>query len=312
MACNRCPRRCVNEGFCGFVDPLRGDLYPYMALMMTVSPVERLPLYHFYPGSRVLKIWVGGYTYKCKLCPWSPIAMPPRSLELRRLTVDLIIEKASRSSSGIVAFMGAEPLINDWVYDACRKIREYFPCGFKTSGYIGVERLQEAASNGDFLLFELPGAASLEAPMSHILDNAEAARGMDTHVEYVYLDTGGPRSRAMLGIVAGRLSKDRPLHIYPVAGYLPSPEEAEKTARMLGKTGFNYYYIHRDPSMKYENTYCPRCGYPVIERAEGRLTRMLLKDNRCPRCGHRIEIIGLGRQYGASRVPWLEEEEIVW
>jgi pyruvate formate lyase activating enzyme len=311
--CDRCPRRCSRESYCGFVDPLRGDLYPYRALLITVSPVEALPLYHFYPGSRVLKVFVGGYTYTCEKCPWEPIARRPGVLNLRSMDTRLVLEKAGRTGARLVVFTGAEPLVNDWVYDACRKLRKELLCGFKTSGYIGFHRLEEAARTGDFLVFEIPGAASTEAPMDHILGNAERAGSLDTHLEYVYLDIGGPRSRALLTIVAGRIPGDRPFHVYPVAGYAPSEHDAERMAEMLRGKGLQHYYIHGDPGMRWENTYCPRCGYPVIERAEGKLRRILLeKGNRCPRCGYKLNIIGAGETYDEGRTPWLEEEEIVW
>ncbi len=312
MVCRKCPRGCGERSFCGFVDIGGRDLYPYKALLMTVSSVEALPLYHYYPGSRVLKVWVGGYTYICENCPWEPIARSPRSLELRDISVDLVLRRAVRSGASLIIFTGAEPLVNDWIYEACSKISESIPCGFKTSGYISFERLEEASKAGSFLLFELPGAASIRAPMKDILDNAENAGRLKTHLEYVYLEVGGPRSHAMLSITASRLPEDRPLHIYPIQGYTPSERDVERIAGILRDKGFKHYYIHGDPTLRYENTYCPRCGYPVIERIEGRVKRILLRDGKCPKCGYKVEIIGARHKYGGARVPWLVEEEPVW
>ncbi|MEM2881473.1 MAG: hypothetical protein QXP73_06155 [Candidatus Methanomethylicaceae archaeon] len=57
--------------------------------------------------------------------------------------------------------------------------------------------------------------------------------------------------------------------------------------------GLNYVYMGHVPGHKYENAYCPRCGYLLIKRFGFDVIKIwITEERRCPRCGHSIPIIG--------------------
>ncbi len=311
MECTRCPRLCSGSSYCGFV--LGRDLHPWEALIMTVGSVEALPLYHYHPGTVLLKLWVGGYTYRCEGCPWEPLASGPRSLELRPVDVDLIVERAEKARAAHIAVAGAEPLINDWVYEACRELRDRgYSCGYKSSGYVSWGRLKRAARTGDFLVYEVVGDPPGDVDFRVFLDNLSRLRGEETHLEIVYYHRpGSRRSSTHLSAVLGALDSRTPLHVAPLGSEGMPAQEARRLYERAVDSGLKYVYIHGDPWERYSVTHCPSCGVPLVERLEGRVSAVALEDGRCPKCGGRVDIIGL-KPIPKRRVVWLLEEDIVW
>ena len=72
LACQRyCKIKLDNVGFCGTRLNKKGVLYSLTYGVLTgiqIDPIEKKPLYHFYPGSQVLSIGSYGCNYKCKQC----------------------------------------------------------------------------------------------------------------------------------------------------------------------------------------------------------------------------------------------------
>ena len=121
LACSRCFRRCKGSSYCGLVGN-GGDLYPWRAVYMSLIPVERVPLYHLCPGSTALRVVVPGAPVDCDKCWWG-FLRDPSTLVLRELKLETIVSKARFGGADVVFFDGCEPLINDWVLEAIRRLR---------------------------------------------------------------------------------------------------------------------------------------------------------------------------------------------
>jgi pyruvate formate lyase activating enzyme len=97
--------------------------------------------------------------------------------------------------------------------------------------------------------------------------------------------------------VAG-LGKDIPLHFiafYPANKAVGIPRttvQALERARKIGMDeGLHYVYVGNIPGHPGENTYCPKCGAPVIERYGFTITKYsVAKGHTCPKCGGKILI----------------------
>ncbi|MDP8003623.1 MAG: AmmeMemoRadiSam system radical SAM enzyme, partial [Caldisphaera sp.] len=80
----------------------------------------------------------------------------------------------------------------------------------------------------------------------------------------------------------------------------------EKLADIAKKEGLKYVYIGNVPGHALENTYCPNCGYPLIERYGFYIKAWrLTKDNRCPRCKTKIDIVGNYRPSSPFSISFL-------
>ena len=81
-------------------------------------------------------------------------------------------------------------------------------------------------------------------------------------------------------------------------GYPPTPVKTlEKLAAAAKEEGLEYVYIGNVWGHPLEDTYCPRCGYRVVDRQGFRIVEWnLTEDNRCPRCGYKLNIVGTYRR----------------
>lgn len=75
VKCTLCPRGCVvadsRTGTCGVRENVKGKLYSLIyekPAAIHVDPIEKKPLYHFYPGAKILSIGTYGCNLDCKFC----------------------------------------------------------------------------------------------------------------------------------------------------------------------------------------------------------------------------------------------------
>lgn len=154
VKCFLCPHGCVispgNKGICrvrlnekGILKAINYGLCTAIAL----DPIEKKPLYDFYPGSQILSIGTFGCNLKCSFCQNWQIAHgenpPNHELDMRDL-VRLAQKYLPEGNIG-VAYTYSEPLMwYEFVLDASKEIKE---TGLKnilvTNGYIEEEPLKE-------------------------------------------------------------------------------------------------------------------------------------------------------------------------
>ncbi|MGI6684224.1 MAG: radical SAM protein, partial [Bacillota bacterium] len=151
-ACELCPRGCVikpgGKGFCRVRENREGVLFVlnyglYTALAL--DPIEKKPLYHFFPGKRILSIGTFGCSFHCGFCQnWQIAHQAVRGDKISPEKVaDLAAETAGEGSIG-VAYTYSEPLMwYEFVLDAAQQVQKK---GLKnvlvTNGFIRPEPLR--------------------------------------------------------------------------------------------------------------------------------------------------------------------------
>ena len=105
-------------------------------------------------------------------------------------------------------------------------------------------------------------------------------------------------SEAMRGSgqwVAGELGPDVPLHFtrfypdYQLLNLPPTPVATLDRARRIAMAkGLNYVYVGNVPDHPGNNTYCPACRKPVVERTGFFVTAANVKNGRCGFCKRAI------------------------
>ncbi len=153
VECKLCPHNCRiardNTGICRARRNVEGRLHSLnygMVSSIALDPIEKKPLYHFHPGSKILSAGTFGCNFKCSFCQnWTIAHDNPGVMEM---TPDELVRKAlelkERGNIGI-AFTYNEPSIwFEFILDTSGKSKE---AGLKnvlvTNGFISREPLAE-------------------------------------------------------------------------------------------------------------------------------------------------------------------------
>ncbi|MDF2942897.1 MAG: hypothetical protein K0S01_1755 [Herbinix sp.] len=149
VECEICPHRCkIEEGHVGLCKGRRnkgGEIISENYGKLTgyaLDPIEKKPLYHFYPGSKILSVGSYGCNLNCPFCQNCDISMVGAGeVDTAVISCEELVEKAlglrERGNIGI-AYTYNEPLIGyEFVRDCATLAKEK---GLKnvvvTNGYI--------------------------------------------------------------------------------------------------------------------------------------------------------------------------------
>lgn len=168
--CEICPHHCrMEEGHLGLCRGRRNrkgqigsDNYGKITAL-ALDPIEKKPLYHFYPGSRVLSVGSYGCNLNCPFCQNCDISMADgNKVETADISCEELVKKAlfyrDRGNIGL-AYTYNEPLIGyEFVRDCAALAKEK---GLKnvvvTNGYICEKPLLELLPVIDAMNIDLKG-----------------------------------------------------------------------------------------------------------------------------------------------------------
>ncbi len=234
VECGVCPHHCKIEeghlGRCKARTNRSGEIVSenYGRLTaMALDPIEKKPLYHFCPGSKILSVGSYGCNLNCPFCQNCDISMAGGGeLETQEITCDELVRKASvlRSRGNIgLAYTYNEPLIGyEFVRDCSRRAKEK---GLKnvvvTNGYICEKPLRELLPCIDAFNIDLKGFTEefyhrLGGDLATVKRTISLAAGQ-CHVEVTTLIIPGENDSEeemakLSGWLAG-VDRNIPLHI---------------------------------------------------------------------------------------------------
>ena len=312
VVCRLCPKECViGEGLTGFCRARRnigGKLYAanYAACSSyALDPIEKKPLYHFYPGSYIFSIGTWGCNFACRFCQnWQIAQDEPETVEMTPAKAVAMAEAAGRRNIGI-AFTYSEPSVwYEYILDTSRLAHEH---GLKnvlvTNGFINTEPLAELLPHVDALNIDVKAfnerfynevCAGRLAEVKRTVEMAATC----AHVEITCLVVPGlnddPGELEGLAAWLAGLNKDIPLHFsryFPnyKLNTPPTPLATLERAYQAAKSHLNYVYVG-NAGAEGVNTHCPSCDQLVVDRLERR--SILTATKTCPRCGTGIAIVG--------------------
>jgi pyruvate formate lyase activating enzyme len=129
VQCGLCPHNCViapgKTGICRIRQNKDGKLYSLtydQSTSINFDPIEKKPLYHYYPGSTILSVGTLGCNFRCEFCQnWEISQAEFGDIPTRRLTSEMALKLAGENNSIGIAFTYNEPLINyEWVLDTAK------------------------------------------------------------------------------------------------------------------------------------------------------------------------------------------------
>jgi pyruvate formate lyase activating enzyme len=319
VTCHLCPNRCVirdqKTGACRVRRNADGVLYTVNYGRVSsygMDPIEKKPLYHFYPGHQILSLGTVGCNLHCRFCQnWEIAHQEPSTV---RVTPREVVELArGRDPTCVgIAYTYSEPLVwYEFVYDTAVVARE---AGLKnvlvTNGFVEQEPLEKLlpyvdAMNIDVKAFTDDFYRRLCAGRLDPVRRTVEVAVRHCHVELTTLLVTGENDspveiRELAAWIAG-LDPEIPLHLsryFPNyrLDLPPTPLETMHRAREIAREKLAYVYLGNVWDAEAGNTYCPRCQKKVIERAGYIIRELHLKEgNRCAHCGYALKIVGQAR-----------------
>ncbi len=313
VLCLLCPHFCElkegQTGICRTRENVGGTLYSNAygnPCSVAMDPIEKKPLFHFLPGSRILSIATAGCNLRCQNCQnWSISQVSPSEVPAYELMPEAIIELALKEGTESIAFTYTEPTVYfEYMLETAKLAKQ---AGLKTvlisNGYINPEPLKELctyldAANIDLKVFDEAVYTKLTgAKLKPVLETLQTLKS-----EYVWLeitnllipgftDEPGLIHELCNWLVINGFS-DVPLHFsrffpnYKLPHTKPTPPEDLTQAFEIAKNaGIRFVYTGNLLGASGENTHCPSCKKTLIGRVGYRILSHAMDGNRCQNCG---------------------------
>jgi pyruvate formate lyase activating enzyme len=319
--CNLCAQSCRiasgKRGFCGVRENRGGDLYTLIYGTVSseaVDPIEKKPLYHFYPGSYVYSVGSIGCNFHCKHCQnWS---ISQTCLE-DSYTLDILpaelVEGALLSRSRSIAWTYNEPTIwHEYTYECAKLAKDAgLATVYVTNGYMTPEALRHIApyldaANIDIKAFNEKFYHDVaSAKLGPVLEASTLAKELGIHVEITTLIIPGVNDsleelRELSKWIYKNLGPETPLHFtrfqpqYQMQNLSPTPAKTMQEAyKIANEEGMRYVYIGNVNGSDRNNTFCPNCGKVLIIRGLFEIEKYdITPEKTCPKCGESIPIVG--------------------
>ncbi|MBD3261080.1 MAG: AmmeMemoRadiSam system radical SAM enzyme [Candidatus Altiarchaeales archaeon] len=316
IRCEICPHQCVlSEGeisVCRVKTVREGRLVTYAygnPCAVHIDPVEKKPLYHFLPESRIFSIATAGCNLRCLNCQnWEISQKRPAETRNTTLPPAEVVQRAKGYGCKSIAYTYSEPIaFYEYMLDSSVLAKR---SGVKnvwvTAGYINQKPLKKLcevvdAANVDLKGFNEETYNKLNAgSLRPVLETLKTLKKQGVWLEVTNLIV--PRwtdDMDMIGEMCAwmrrNLGSDVPLHFsrfhpaYKLTQLPPTPTETLKKARETAlEAGLEYVYIGNLATKEGSNTYCPSCGKIVLGRRGYEVTEKNLQGSVCKFCGEKI------------------------
>jgi len=314
IVCNLCRHRCQLKegqvGICGVNQNREGELKTLVyghPVAVHVDPVEKKPLYHFIPGSKVLSFGTVGCNFKCPFCQNWDISQSKIVNEGIKVSPDQMVELAIEHGAKSIAYTYNEPTI---FYPYAKDIgliakEKGIKNIFVSNGFESPEMIDDMASWVDAANIDLKSwddkyyKKVLKGGLEEVKDTLRRLVKNGVWVEVTtLLIEGENNSDKDVGEMATFIANDLGVHVpWHLSAFYPNYKMQDhdvtkiatlKKARKIGKeAGLKYIYLGNVDVDT--NTYCPHCKTLLIERKRYKEVTMHLESNRCPVCKSIIE-----------------------
>lgn len=316
VQCLLCPHKCTlipgQYGKCNTRVNRDGRLisenYGVLSSIST-DPVEKKPLYHFYPGRSVLSIGSFGCNLACDFC---------QNCEISQINPHILSHRPSRDPEDMVnkallhrdniglAYTYNEPTIYfEYMLKCAVLIKEHQRSNIMvTNGYINEDPLREILPYMDAFNVDLKSfrnrfySERSGATVQPVLNAIDRIAKSGSHLELTFLIIPGYNDtedewKELIQWITDHCGSDTILH---VSRYFPkfklnAPPTPLKTIEHfleMARPEIRYVYPGNTPQLN-NHTFCPGCGNLLIERDLYRSTLLgISKDGFCFQCKLKI------------------------
>jgi pyruvate formate lyase activating enzyme len=317
VKCHLCPFNCTikegKRGVCGVRENRRGELYTLiygLASSVVPDPIEKKPLFHFFPGSSAFSMGTVGCNLNCQFCQNFSISRARPNGLTREVGVDEAVSMAKYYDCRSIAWTYNEPTIwFEYTLDCAKAAKaKGLATIYVTNGYINEEPLEEIspfldAMNIDVKAFDPQFYRKYtHSRLEPVLKTVVLAKRLGIHIELTYLvipDLNDDMGEILefSRWVAKEVGRETPVHFsrfypyYHMQDRHPTPISTLTEAYRRAREILDFVYLGNLPPGEYENTYCPNCGSLLVGRNGFYVSKIDLEGDRCPRCGVRVPII---------------------
>ncbi|TVR32938.1 MAG: AmmeMemoRadiSam system radical SAM enzyme [Spirochaetaceae bacterium] len=313
LRCTLCPHNCSiaegKSGLCGVRANAAGRLeLPFYGAIsaLATDPIEKKPLYHFFPGSQILSVGFLGCPLRCPFCQNYRISQATTA-RTQSMTPAEVVRAAERSAAIGVAYTYNEPIIHiEFVLETARLARE---AGLQnvlvTSGQINSEPATELFAAMDAANIDLKGfnerfyRRELGGSLKSVKQSISIAAGL-CHVEVTTLVIPGKNDSpdeidSIAAFIAG-ISAEIPYHLsayYPAYQYVTEATSPRVIASLVKVARRHLRFVYSGNTGASNDTNCPACGRLLLQR-NGYHTRMVgLHGSKCSGCGAALPFCGV-------------------
>ena len=312
VKCILCPHFChigeVKLGICRGRKNIGGSLYAVnygRPCTIAIDPIEKKPMYHFYPGSRILSTGPNGCNLRCSFCQNWEISQ--EQIDTPFVSAEMMVEEANRRDVIGISYTYTEPLIwFEYVRDCAQLARKAGLVNVLVSnGTINSEPFLELAPLIDGINIDLKSMNPdyyKKICGGHLETVLETIKLAQTRmmVEITNLLVTGENDtdediEKLADFVAG-VSDEIPLHF---SRYSPrykmknpaTPLERLFRAREISSKKLKYVYLGNIADEESSTTYCPQCSAVLVKRGWYSAEVTGIENGCCVKCGKRINII---------------------
>jgi len=309
VQCMLCPHQCIiypeKTGICQVRKNIDGILYSLVygkPVAKSIDPIEKKPLFHFYPGSKSYSIATVGCNMKCKHCQNYDISQSSVDESFDQfVSPEEIVQSAVASHSTSIAYTYTEPTIYyEYAYDIAKIAHEHnLKNVFVTNGYITTEALDYIAPLIDGANIDLKSmrdefyTSICGSHLQPVLDSIQRYHEHGIWVEITTLIIPGYNDKKdelkQIAEFIYHLDKNIPWH---VTGFHPTykltnapstkPTQLEQAVDIGKKVGLKY--IYQGNILQGEDTICPTCGTLLIKRRGFSIQENNINQGKCPSC----------------------------
>ncbi len=322
IQCTACSRLCqLNEGqvgLCGVRGVVGNKLYLLTygrVIAGHVDPIEKKPVMHYRPGSKIFSIATNGCNWLCAYCQNYDLSQRRRVEGVEESPQDIVDLAVTYGSEGIAYTYNEPTIFIEYARDVGRLAHERGLFNiFVSNGYGTPETVNMMKEFLDCITVDFKGNGETNFVRKYIsIPDAnpvfetllEIKRKTNIHIEITDLvvpEIGDniEQARKLARWIYDNLGPDTPIHFlrfhpdYKLMNLYETPVETlEKHYEAARAEGLRYVYIGNVPGHPAENTYCPACGRILIERYGYRILQYNLdSNNRCKFCGYQTPIVG--------------------
>jgi pyruvate formate lyase activating enzyme len=315
VRCLTCERRCeISPGGLGWCRTRRNQEGRLVTLTygavasLSANPIEKKPLYHFYPGTLALTSGAWSCNFDCPWCQNAGISKVPSGPAQYMSPTTFVGKAVDLGCQGTSISLNEPTLSLEWSLEVFRLARARGLYNtYVSNGYMTSQALRLLVDAGlDAMNVDVKGDAQAVrqhcgADVEKVWRNCGLALEAGVWLEITTLVVPGVNDGdEALGSIAKRigasLGRQVPWHVsgyYPAYRFdaPPTPLRSLERAWEIGRrAGLEFVYLGNVPGHRWENTYCPECGVMLVERRGLRLAHYRLESRRpgqalCPDCG---------------------------